>query len=197
MANPIGLSMSAKDMFFDRQAVIDRIGRDNAKRLSKAGSFIRRRARSSLKRRKTVSMPGQPPHVYSRHQFATLKNILFALDRDWESVVIGPVRFGKSQPKNSDRSTVPQLMELGGRAQVTLSKVREAKDQILDASGRYRETNGRFSTDVGGWVHGKRHNAIETRDVQAKYRKRPFMGPALEAEARAGTIGNLFVYQGG
>lgn len=196
MANLVGVSMNAKDMFFDRDAVIRAIGRDNAKRLSKAGAFIRQRARSSLKRRKSISLPGNTPHVRSKDKFRTLKNIQFALDRDWESVVIGPVRFGKSSLVNANRSTVPQMMELGGRAQITLSRVAESREQVLDANGRYREANGRFSTDIGGWVCGSRRNAIETRNVQAQFRARPFMGPALDAEIRAGTIGNLFASRG-
>ena len=110
------VGFNQKQMFFDRQAVIDVVGRANAKNLSRAGSFIRRSARSSLRRRKRVSEPGQPPSVHTQDRVATLKNIWFVFERRRTSVVVGPLRLNGSTLRGSDRSTVPELHELGGSA---------------------------------------------------------------------------------
>ena len=105
-----------KQFFFDRQIVIDAVGRAGAKNLSKAGSFIRRSARSSLRRRKKVAPPGEPPSVHSQDRVATLKNIWFVFDPGQRSVVIGPLKLNGSKLQGSNRATVPSLHELGGTA---------------------------------------------------------------------------------
>ena len=110
------VGFNQKQMFFDRQAVIDVVGRANAKNLSRAGSFIRRSARSSLRRRKRVSEPGQPPSVHTQDRVATLKNIWFVFERRRASVVVGPLLLNGSTLRGSNRSTVPELHELGGSA---------------------------------------------------------------------------------
>ena len=110
------VGFNQKQMFFDRQAVIDVVGRANAKNLSRAGSFIRRSARSSLRRRKRVSEPGQPPSVHTQDRVATLKNIWFVFERGRASVVVGPLLLNGSTLRGSNRSTVPELHELGGSA---------------------------------------------------------------------------------
>lgn len=149
---------SAKDFFFDRQKVIDAMTAENRKRLSKAGAYIRKRARTDiLRRRKQPSRPGQPPSVHSRDSFATLKNILFYANQDWESVIIGPRAIPSLRLKRSNRTTVPELMEKGGW------------------SVNERRIRGRTVSNVG------------------RYQARPFMGPALDKEVRAGTIGNLWM----
>jgi len=83
------IDLRMKDFFFDRQAVIERMSRANHKALVKAGAFIRRRARSSLRRRKRISPAGGPPSVHSQDPIATLRNILFAYDTQQESLVVG------------------------------------------------------------------------------------------------------------
>ncbi len=105
-----------KQFFFDRQIVIDAVGRASAKNLSQAGSFIRRSARSSLRRRKKVSPPGEPPSVHTQDRVATLKNIWFVFDPAQRSVVVGPLKLNGSRLDGSNRQTVPSLHELGGTA---------------------------------------------------------------------------------
>jgi hypothetical protein len=92
------------------------VGRANAKNLSRAGSFIRTSARSSLRRRKRSSPPGEPPSVHSRDRVATLKNIWFVFDPGARSVVVGPLKLSGSRLEGGDRATVPALHELGGSA---------------------------------------------------------------------------------
>jgi hypothetical protein len=111
-----------KQFFFDRQIVIDAVGRAGAKNLSRAGSFIRRAARSSLRRRKKVSPPGEPPSVHTQDRVATLKNIWFVFEPRQRSVVVGPLKLERSRLEGSNRPTVPSLHELGGTAVVTIRK---------------------------------------------------------------------------
>jgi hypothetical protein len=112
------VGFNKKQFFFDRQIVIDAVGRASAKNLSQAVSFIRRSARSSLRRRKKVSPPGQPPSVHTQDRVATLKNIWFVFDPAQRSVVVGPLKLNGSRLEGSNRQTVPSLHELGGTAVV-------------------------------------------------------------------------------
>ena len=171
----LGLSMRMKDFFFDRQAVKDRMTKANRKALSKAGAFIRRRARSSLRRRKKRSEPGQPPSVHTSDRVATLKNILFAYEPQAETLVVGPVKLNRQALLGPQlgSTTVPQVHEFGATV-----KIREAKVGNQWRSGRRRIRRGQ-----------------PVRVRQVKYAERPFMGPALEAEqehipdAWSGTVG--------
>ena len=144
-----------KQFFFDRQVVIAAVGRANAKNLSRAGSFVRRSARSSLRRRKRASAPGEPPSVHSQDRVATLKNIWFVFDAQSRSVVVGPLKLGGSTLAGSNRPTVPALHELGGVAVV---------GKRADAD------RGQGSAGQPG--PGER----------VSYPPRPFMGPAMERE---------------
>jgi hypothetical protein len=108
--------------FFDRQKVINAVGKAAAKNLSQAGSFIRRSARSSLRRRKSVAPAGSPPSVHSRDPVGNLKNIWFVFEPARQSVVVGPLLLSGSRLRGSNRPTVPALHELGGTAVVTRRK---------------------------------------------------------------------------
>ena len=123
--------------FFDRDAVTGKVPAVERKVLSKAGAFVRTRARSSIRRRKKVSAPGSPP---SSHSGELKKWLFFGYERESGSVVIGPAAdYGsRSSP------TVPELLEFGG---TTMRRGQRGKARKL------------------------------------RYRARPFMGPALEAEA--------------
>lgn len=94
----------AKKSFFDRKAVIDAADRATKAALSKFGAFVRRRAQTSIKKRKAVSPPGSPP---SGHTGTLRRLIFFAFDPGRKSVVIGPV-LNKSGP------SAPKALEHGG-----------------------------------------------------------------------------------
>jgi hypothetical protein len=115
MLQPFAITMRMKDVFFDRAAIKNRMTKANRKPLSKAGAFIRRRARSSLRRRKKRSEPGQPPSVHTSDRVATLKNILFAYEPQAETLVVGPVRLNRQAVLGPqlDSATVPQVHEFG------------------------------------------------------------------------------------
>jgi len=133
------IRLDVTKLFFDRKGVHDRVDRATRRVFSKFGAYVRRTARSSIRRRKRPSRPGQPP---SSHTGLLKKFIFFSYNPTPApgsgSVVIGPVRLSQNE-----RGEAPALLEHGGRT--TLRR------------------------------HGK--------PVRAKFRGRPFMGPAYEQEA--------------
>jgi hypothetical protein len=88
----------AKAGFFDR----DRVGRSitaaNKKALSKFGAYVRTRARTSIRKRKAISSPGNPP---SSHMGLLRKFLFFSYDASKQSVVIGPARLGGTKSPES------------------------------------------------------------------------------------------------
>lgn len=134
------LTLKFKMVFFNSARVIRAMDAATRRALTKVGAFIRTRAKTSIRKRKGVSRPGQPPHSH----VGTLRRLLFfALGPDRKSVVVGPARFGAGK--------APSRLEFGGKA-IRISKHQSGK------RGRRRIV---------------------------RYRKRPFMGPALEAELPA------------
>jgi len=108
------IDMRIKSMFFDRAKIVRAVSRAKRQVLSKAGAFIRQRARTSIRKRKRTSRPGEPP---SSHTGLLRRFILFGYDRRGDSVVVGPVGFR--------RSSAPNALEFGGRT--TVESGRRAK----------------------------------------------------------------------
>jgi len=88
------IRMVTKRMFFDRKAVTGAVGRATRKVFSRFGAFVRTAARSSIRRRKRVSAPGEPP---SSHTGLLKRLIFFGYDRQRRSVVIGPQRLSRAR----------------------------------------------------------------------------------------------------
>ena len=103
-----------KEMFFDRDKV--RRKTDSAARrvLGKFGAFVRRAARSSIRKRKRTSALGEPP---SSHTGLLRKFIFFGYDRADRTVVIGPI------PLRA-KAEAPELLEHGGRVHRKVGKRR-------------------------------------------------------------------------
>jgi len=97
-----------KQLFFDREAVISKVDAATRRVLSKFGAFVQRSAKSSIRKRKRISAPGQPP---SSHIGLLRKFIYFGYDADRRSVVIGPARLNQK-----GRGEAPALLEYGGKA---------------------------------------------------------------------------------
>lgn len=95
-----------KGSFFDAQKVIDATDKAERQVLSKFGAFVRRTARTSIRKRRKTSKPGSPP---SSHTGLLKRNIFFAYEKSRNSVVIGPISLNKS-------GDAPELLEYGGRA---------------------------------------------------------------------------------
>lgn len=97
----------AKGLFFDRAAVTSAADRAQRRVLSRFGAFVRRGARSSIRKRKRVSQPGSPP---SSHTGLLKNNIFFVYEPLRSSVIIGPILLSG---KGTD---APALLEHGGHA---------------------------------------------------------------------------------
>ena len=90
----IGMKLSkAKLSFFDSKAVTGAVDKATRRVLSRFGAFVRRGAKSSIRKRKRVSKPGEQP---SSHTGLLKKFIFFGYDRSRSSVVIGPARLNFS-----------------------------------------------------------------------------------------------------
>jgi hypothetical protein len=94
---------NARKSFFDTGKVTTALDKATKKALSKFGAFVRQRAKSSIRSRKQISQPGQPPSNHAGH----LKRLIFfQYSADEKTVVIGPVPFR--------RGIAPSLLESGG-----------------------------------------------------------------------------------
>ena len=101
----IGMRLNqAKGLFFDRPAVTSAVDRAERKVLSRFGAFVRRGARSSIRKRKSISQPGSPP---SSHVGLLKNTIFFVYEPNRSNVVIGPLLLNKG-------TDAPALLEHGG-----------------------------------------------------------------------------------
>lgn len=107
----IGVNVNAaKSMFFDRVLVESAVNRATIKALSKMGAFIRTSARSSIRKRKKPSKPGQAP---SSHTGLLKKFIFFGYQAQTGSVVVGPAKLnGTLAPESLE------TLEFGGTAEI-------------------------------------------------------------------------------
>jgi hypothetical protein len=103
-----------KSLFFDRAAVINAMDAKTRRVLSRFGAFVRRRDRSSQRRRKKVSDPGSPP---SAHVGLIKEMTYFAWEPESKSVIVGPAFLNRPQPG------VLVLIEKGGDGHLRLADV--------------------------------------------------------------------------
>ena len=97
-------------LFFDSKKVRRSVDRATRRVLSRFGAFVRRTARSSIRKRKKASPPGSPP---SSHIGLLKKFIWFGYEPAKRSVVIGPARLSQA-----GRGEAPHLLEYGGMGTV-------------------------------------------------------------------------------
>lgn len=112
------LDIKVKKLFLDSRKIIDPVAKAEIRMLNFAGGLIRTIARRLLKRRKSTSAPGNPPHVHSRNRIS-LKTILFVVDRARGSVTTGPLKFNQTfhsrrNAKLRGDQTVPNVLQFGG-----------------------------------------------------------------------------------
>jgi|SRR5699024_8409833 len=162
-------SATAKDLFFDRAKVLAEIDRQTAKVLSRFGGFVRKTARRSIRRRKKVSEPGQPPSAHSDE----IKNILYYYDRFRQSIIIGPVGLNSSPYGGV---TVPQLLEEGGDVTTQFWLGKKTKKR-----GKPAEITWLNPNKVTGHINKAIYfHASDAPKVKAHYEARPFMQPAFD-----------------
>jgi hypothetical protein len=104
------IGMKFKQMFFTSKAVVSATDRATRRVLSKFGAYVRRTAKSSIRKRKAISAPGKPP---SSHTGLLKRFILFGYDPAKRSVVIGPLRLTRG-----GRGDAPRALEEGGTSRM-------------------------------------------------------------------------------
>jgi hypothetical protein len=155
-----------KTLFFDRDRVVRAVDRARHRVLSKQGAFLRTRARSIIRPRKTASAPGEPPHS---HTGILRRFIYFCFDPATRTVVVGPARTNQvffDKDRRPVKGTVPGVLEHGG--QVTILEVNKY--------GRWRRADLRSKRRLAG---------LPTRYRTVTIRPRPYMSTALALERKA------------
>ncbi len=153
----------AKSMFFDRQRVQSAADRATRRVLGRFGAFVRRRSRSSIRRKRRSSSPGRPP---ASHTGVLRDYIFFGYDPKRRSVVIGPAKanivyFRKDgQPTTG---TAAEVLEHGGDIYVL----------EVNKYGRWQRADLRSR---------RRNEGLATRMRRVPVSARPYMGPAFEKE---------------
>ena len=112
------IDMKFKQMFFTSKVVLSATDRATRRVLSRFGAYVRRTAKSSIRKRKAASQPGRPP---SSHTGLLKKFILFGYDPARRSVVIGPMRL------NQKIGDAPEALEHGGTSRVILGGRRKRR----------------------------------------------------------------------
>ena len=102
------IDMRFKELFFDAKAVTSRVDVATRRVLSRFGAFVRRTAKSSIRKRKRPAPPGNPP---SSHTGLLKRFIFFGYEPRKRSVVIGPALLTQR-----GRGEAPSLLEYGGTA---------------------------------------------------------------------------------
>ena len=110
-------------MFFDDDRIKRAVDSATRKNLSKAGAFVRTAAKSSIRKRKAISAPGQPP----TSRTGLLKRfIFFGYDANRKTVVVGPMRLRQKIGK------APEALEHGGPSTILGGRgKRRVKRQII------------------------------------------------------------------
>lgn len=148
-----------------RRIVTDAMrGRLGSARASGDKVAARRILATIQRRQSTVSSPGEPPvaHVPD-HPVASIRAIYFTVVN--RLVMVGPVKANQILFRNSNRSTVPELMEKGGTAHIF--------------EERYRYVNGKPGTWYRRDMRRSPRDFKEYRSRTARYAPRPFMAPTL------------------
>lgn len=139
--------------------------------LFKIGAFTAKEARDSIRYRKNprnASAPGTPPHAHKPGSRRWFRMIQFGYYQG--CVIVGSVYFPN---KGNTNLTVPEAQEHGGRK---IIKFREPMDNKVQRNRRKRTADERRNIAEAA----KRGEfKTRTRNITARYRKRPFMEPAL------------------
>ena len=207
----IGFRVDPNRIFFDRQKVIDAVGKARAKAMSKSANTIKVIAKRSMRyatlfpqqlaqkaagkrkrfgRIRPASPPGFPPRAIQPHPF--VRKFLWAqFDRTTLSAVTGPIWLPRSKGGGTD---APRILEHGGRTKKKRNPRR--KKRRLGGSGEIR-LGGRVSRSTKqGVTYGRlttprmvaRANTLNAELYGPEFtggkfqRARPFMKPALKKE---------------
>ena len=180
MAQPsIYLKNSARDLFFRDDTIIEGIDKGSVKALSRASGEIRKTARRLFRKPRQqkfsksgfplpVGFPAPAPARYhTKNPPVHIRNIQYGIYRPTKSFVIGPIWFPpkRKQRESVPRETLPELLEKGGTAVVTIYTLRE---------------NESLESPIREYFGSTPDRELKKRKVTQSRPARPFMGPALE-----------------
>jgi hypothetical protein len=190
-------ALKSTKFFFDRQPVIDAIGKQAVAALGRFGAYVQRRAKTSIKKatgKQQTSSLGQPPRSHTGN---LRKFIYFAYSPQTKSVVIGPELFtaassagqapatleysGRIRPHKNPRRRLRTVgssgeIKLGGHG-VTTKKTRDWRGMTQ------RVTYGKLRTAAQAQRANFLNRVLYGPDkIGGNVAARPFMGPAFEAE---------------
>jgi len=157
------LDMRIKELFFDKAKVVRAVDKARRAVLSKAGAFIRQRAKTSMRKRAGTSSPGEPPHA---HEGSMRRFLFFGYDPSADTVVVGPAKTNQvffDRDRRPVTGTVPAVLEYGG--QITVFEVQKF--------GRWQRADLRSRRRIAG---------LPSRYRKVTIKPRPYMRPALLAE---------------
>lgn len=167
MADRIGFNLTfsaAKNNFFDREKVQKQVDAGTKRVLSKFGAYVRQRAKTSIRTRKGISSPGNPPYAHTYvarkrdnpngkrkkgSKFYLFRNsILFSYDPSSKSVVIGPALLNGSRTN----PTVPELLEKGGTVSRDGKTMHYRPRPFMGPAFR-KELQGKLAAQLKGFVN--------------------------------------------
>jgi len=169
------ISVQAKTRF-DAATVHKKVDAASFRSLGHAGAAIRLTARRSIRRRKTFSKPGTPPHTRSGNLKRSIR-----YEAKTDEVLIGPV--------NEFGGRLWNLHEFGGvaKGRRMLKSHRFSPGEYGPIRIKTRGFNASFHrAKLTTTAQANRASRLvseenERRQSQVgRYPKRPFMGPALE-----------------
>ena len=154
-ATRLTVGIRVKEIRFDAQKVLAAAERGNRRAMFRAGGYVRRVARSSIRKRKRSSSAGKTPHG---HTGELKRSIQFGVEPG--GVIIGPAAISSSSNKfTAGPAPISETLEYGGEI-----KIKEVYHK-------------------GHWVRrtlAKNVTGLRTRTRKVRVAPRPYMGPALK-----------------
>lgn len=184
----IGMKLDqAKTVFFDRN--LDAALSDGKRRaLSRAGAFVRRTMKGSIRKAKKSADPGKPP----KSKTGLLKKLIFFVyERAKQTVIIGPAKVNNTGFPGEPDDALP-ILEFGGttKRRVTPFIETDKGPALFDARSREFRRRGRPVKRSGKKVRFMHTRNLSLKDVD--YAPHPFAGPALEKERAKGTLEDVW-----
>jgi len=127
MALKLDITMKVQRVLLDVSKVQHSVDKEKRRATMRGLAFVRRRARSSLRRRKKVSEPGSPPSVHARGR--GLKTILFEYDSRTGGGRVGPVKLDGTNNLVINEKTAASTQEFGGKVRLRQRRRRGQKRQ--------------------------------------------------------------------
>ena len=116
MAASFDITMKVQKALLDVSKIQHGVDKEKRRATIKGLAFVRKRARSSLRRRKKASEPGSPPSVHAKGR--GLKTILFEYDNRTGGGRVGPVKLDGTNRLVINEKTAASTQEFGGKVRL-------------------------------------------------------------------------------